>query len=412
MSDSGPPPEGSEGAPPPPVLDINGPSGDAVLATHGTLLGISLLLIIIRVVLRLRIQRSRLLISDGLLVLAWCAGFATASFDVYFKSVGVLRPHISYLLVGWEETDPAVIEYVLKVTWMSVIPFFCALYLCKASLLAVYLQLFPKHMKVQRKILYGVIGYVCCAFVASMCTHLFMCLPIRGNWSVITEPEIACPSYVPATVFRVAWSLHIIGNFSIFLLPFTLIVKLQLRRKTKIAIYAVLMLGLVDMAFSFTRFIQIEMSAAKGDASFTLISLWSCLEVNVAEIIICIPTLRPLLRRNMKSSTKDYHYGSSSRSFGTNSQNLPSRLNAIRREQGFEVISEPNRDPNNGTGPTYAVGGVNGKHNKKASLSMGRWDRDNKTVLGGGGSDSDIELVSSPGSGGGLADHPNRKSQF
>lgn len=116
----------------------------------------------------------------------------------------------------------------------------------------------------------------------------------------------------------------------------------------------------------------------------------------------------------MNRETKEYHYGSSSRSFGTNSQNLPARLNAIRREQGFEVISEPSGSGGNSnvTGPTYVVGGANGGHaSKKGTLSMGIWDRDNKTVLGGG-SDSDIELVSSPGSGGGLADHSNQSSKF
>ncbi|KAK4214620.1 hypothetical protein QBC37DRAFT_314074 [Rhypophila decipiens] len=413
MGETGPPPPETSGdvAGPPPVLDIHGPTGSAVLATHGTLLGISLILIITRIVLRVRVQRSALLISDALLVLAWCAGAATASFDVYYKTIGVLEPHISYTFVGWDETNPEVIEYALKVTWFGVFPFFFALYLCKASLLAVYLQLFPKHLKLQRRILYCVMGYVSVAFCASILTQIFICLPIRGNWTVITEPEIACPMSAPATVFRVAWSLHIIGNICMFCLPFTLIFKLQLRRKTKIAVYGVLMLGLVDMAFSFTRFIEIELSAAAGDASLTLISLWSSLEINIAEIIICLPTLRPLLRRNIKSSTKDYHYGSSnSRSFGTSSH-----LNAIRREQGFEVISEPS-DGKGGitaagqTGPTYVVGGAGTKsHNKSGSL--GRWDRDDKTVLGAGGSDSDIELVSSPGSGG-LADHPHRRSKF
>lgn len=57
----------------------------------------------------------------------------------------------------------------------------------------------------------------------------------------------------------------------VFILPFTLLTKLQLRCKTKIAVYAVLMLGLIDLTFSFTRFAQIEMSAAQGDASVTLI---------------------------------------------------------------------------------------------------------------------------------------------
>lgn len=66
--------------------------------------------------------------------------------------------------------------------WMSVIPFILAFYLCKAAVLAVYLQLFPEHMRFHRIALYSVIGYVAMAFMASMGLHLFICLPIKTNW--------------------------------------------------------------------------------------------------------------------------------------------------------------------------------------------------------------------------------------
>lgn len=66
--------------------------------------------------------------------------------------------------------------------WMSVIPYFIAFYLIKAAVLAVYLQLFPEHMKWHRIALYSVMVYAACAFVASMGLHLFSCFPIKTNW--------------------------------------------------------------------------------------------------------------------------------------------------------------------------------------------------------------------------------------
>ena len=66
--------------------------------------------------------------------------------------------------------------------WMSVIPYFLAFYLTKAAVLAVYLQLFPVHMKTHRMVLYAVMAYVAGAFVSSMGLHLFICLPIKTNW--------------------------------------------------------------------------------------------------------------------------------------------------------------------------------------------------------------------------------------
>ena len=139
-------------------------------------------------------------------------------------------------------------------------------------------------------------------------------------------------------------------------MPFSLIYKLQLRTKMMISVYAVLGLGLIDIAFSLTRFIEIELSVKNSASSLTLISLWSSLDVNIGVIVACLPALRPLLRQNMKSSTAGYNsnYGT-----GTGSQ-TPARLATIRREQGFEVISEPN-DGKPGSrvrnGPTHVVKG-------------------------------------------------------
>lgn len=77
-----------------------------------------------------------------------------------------------------------------QLVWMSVIPFFAAFYLCKASLLAIYLQLFPTHLKMQRVALWITIGYCTLAFTASMSTHLFLCLPIEGNWYVQSKTGV------------------------------------------------------------------------------------------------------------------------------------------------------------------------------------------------------------------------------
>lgn len=93
----------------------NGPTGEAVLAMHFVLLGIAAILILIRVVLRLRVQRGSLLISDGLLFLAWGAGAATASFDVVLHVHGLLQPQVTYGLKGWTPPDMKTFEYVLQV---------------------------------------------------------------------------------------------------------------------------------------------------------------------------------------------------------------------------------------------------------------------------------------------------------
>jgi hypothetical protein len=97
-------------------------------------------------------------------------------------------------------------------------------------------------------------------------------------------------------------------------------------------------------------------------------------------IIVCLPSLRPLLRRNMKASSNEYKI------YGTSSNTIPTRLTDIRREQGFKVIYRPNNEPESTThaGPTYVARGG-------AGVDDG-WGDDKKMY----GSGSDIELVTPP----------------
>lgn len=69
--------------------------------------------------------------------------------------------------------------------WASVIPFFVTFYLCKASLLVVYLQLFPPFMTKRRIILWSVVAYCACALIVSLCLQLFLCFPIKRNWYAV-----------------------------------------------------------------------------------------------------------------------------------------------------------------------------------------------------------------------------------
>ena len=67
-------------------------------------------------------------------------------------------------------------------TWISQFPFYLTFYFAKASLLSVYLRLFPVFMKKRRFILWAVIGYVAAAFLVTILVTIFICRPIEGNW--------------------------------------------------------------------------------------------------------------------------------------------------------------------------------------------------------------------------------------
>ncbi|KAH7020252.1 hypothetical protein EDB80DRAFT_220113 [Ilyonectria destructans] len=306
------------------------PSGPTVLAVSFTLIGIAAFVIAARIYLRLKIQRRRLQASDLLMMAAWCAAVSTASFDVFFYVNGILRADINYTLVNYD-ADAETFEYILRVMWGGVIPFFSTFYLCKASLLAVYLQLFPVFMVKRRIALWATIAYCAIAYVVSISLVLFLCYPIDRNWSV-TKPERLCPGTVPATIFQISWSLNFFGSILLFALPFTIIYNLKMARRMKIALYSVFLLGLVDMAFSLTRFLTIQLGNEGDFRAITLIELWSALDAYGSLIIACLPSLRPYLRKNPAGSYDE----------NDNKSPHPSRSTLARRtgQNGFEEIDE------------------------------------------------------------------------
>ncbi|KAH7137764.1 hypothetical protein EDB81DRAFT_844225 [Dactylonectria macrodidyma] len=355
---------------------ISAPSGAAVLGVIYTLITLAALLIAARVHLRLKIQKRKLVAADWLMILAWCSAFTTASFDIVFMNQGALEPNIHYTLNNWD-TKPERLEYVLRMMWAALIPFFTTFYLCKASLLAVYLELFPPFMTKRRIVLWTTIIYSALAYVVSICLQLFLCFPIERNWTIM-EPEMLCDAFAVVTTFQVAWTLHFLGSIALFILPFLILYKLNLRKRMKIGVYCVFLLGLVDISFSLTRFLTVQLSAVGGFRSVTTIELWSSLDAYIGLIIACLPALRPYLRRNWGAS---YEYGYNDSARPANSS-LPSRRPG---QSGFEEIDEtPSLESSDNVNCAPGVRNISGPSEIGTDDA---WNDDKKSNR------SDIELV-------------------
>ncbi|KAI8664807.1 hypothetical protein NCS56_00914700 [Fusarium sp. Ph1] len=310
------------------------PSTAGVLACFWILLCVSAILIAARLWLRLKIQHQALLLSDALLLIAWCSSFTHAVFVIIFAVKGALHPDIDYTLINWK-VDVTEVEFITRMIWSSVFPFFTSLYFCKFALLATYLQLFPRFMKKLRVALYVAIAYCVSGYLVSMSVQLFLCWPIEGNWSFASNPAVVCEPKIIGTIFYIAWSLHFTANLSIIILPFFILKNLQVKRKTMVGIYAIFSLGIIDIAFSLTRFLTIHLGSG-GFKPLTLIQIWSILDENMALIIACLPSLRPYLRHGFKSSSAEASYGYGNRSTG--------HITSTRKTQatsGFEVIDDP-----------------------------------------------------------------------
>jgi hypothetical protein len=61
-------------------------------------------------------------------------------------------------------------------------PFYTTFYLCKAALLAVYLQVFPEFMVKRRIFLWATIVFVVIAYIITITLIFTICLPLERNW--------------------------------------------------------------------------------------------------------------------------------------------------------------------------------------------------------------------------------------
>ncbi|KAH8702978.1 hypothetical protein GQ44DRAFT_664387 [Phaeosphaeriaceae sp. PMI808] len=272
------------------ITSPHSPSGEATLAVIWIFLAISAAMILARLYLRLRINRQKLFPSDMLICLAWCAAAMTASFDVVLFRMKVLRKDVDPFLSGYHGD----MEKAAKYIWAGNTPFFTSFYLSKAALLAFYWQIIPEFLKTSRRLLYSTIVYCIIAYTTTMSLNIFLCFPIERNWAL---GPTAC-IYEPGTVFTSAWALNLFSDLIIFLLPFTFLHILNIRGAVRVGVYCTFSLGIINIAFSLTRFLSIKLATrnGKGTISYTIIELWSCLDMTVGVIIANLPSLAPYLR--------------------------------------------------------------------------------------------------------------------
>lgn len=103
-------------------------------------------------------------------------------------------------------------------------------------------------------------------------------------------PEKVCDDWPIVTTFQISWALHFFGSLaceftsslpsqmkfilivpSVFALPFLLLHKLNLRPKVRVGVYGIFLLGFIDIAFSLTRFLTIQLTKVGDFASITTI---------------------------------------------------------------------------------------------------------------------------------------------
>lgn len=190
-------------------------------------------------------------------------------------------------------------EGYAKWKYASSILFDVGFYFPRFSLLAFYHELFPISEPRLRTWLRIAITYTTAGFLNATFMDILWCgSDLSRNWSNVGQ---RCSLTLSTTPMYVNWAVGISCEIFILLLPVPLLGKLKkLGKGEKVAFACVLLLGIVTVAVSTTRFTLMVMSML-GSETYLL----GYAEIGTQIMVVALPTLRPLLSHTWtRSATK------------------------------------------------------------------------------------------------------------
>ncbi|TDZ67747.1 Pyranose dehydrogenase 3 [Colletotrichum trifolii] len=267
-------------------LRVKGPIEAALLA-------LAIVLVSARLFLRLVRQHARLTVSDWVLVVSMLDAVALFATDA-----------MAYNLGGMDEYDakapePPVEQQIrlMKISFAGNYFYDTGIYIPKLALLAFYHKLIPPTMPLLRKFFYGVSGLTL-AFAMTTCfLDTFWC---GANVSVNWDVKGTCNTFDSKAVFRIDWGMNFISDMLIFIIPFPLLVGLQLRWRYIIGLIATFSLGIITIGTSVGRFATVESIKA-----WTNVYVLSMTELAAAIMVVSLPALKSLLHRRGLSTSKN-----------------------------------------------------------------------------------------------------------
>ncbi|KAH6974972.1 archaeal flagellin N-terminal-like domain-containing protein [Ilyonectria sp. MPI-CAGE-AT-0026] len=274
----------------------------AVVPVEATLLALAVVLTSLRLFLRLVLQRTRLTVSDWLLVASVLDAIALLTTDT-----------MTYKLGGMDEYDPdappmPVADEIasMKIAFAGNYFYDTGIYFPKLALLAFYYRLIPPTMPKLRQFLHAVTCVTVLFAVATCFVDTFWC---GSNVPVNWDPEGSCSSFTSMDITRIDWALNMTADLLIFSIPFYLLRGLRISRRYMIGLVATFSLGIITLAASVVRFATMQAIHA-----WTNVYVLSMVEMVAAIVVVCLPALKSLLRRGEPSTSKRGQSANTSRS--------------------------------------------------------------------------------------------------
>ncbi|KAJ5613662.1 hypothetical protein N7528_007316 [Penicillium herquei] len=316
----------------------------------------------ISIILRLwarYLSRSQLTSDDYLITAGYILAISQSVTSWYY---------IKYNFVGIHEWDiPAVYNVRQGLIWNYVnqLLYNPCLTLIKVSIL-IFLRRLDSQSRLVKGLIWTSLVFVLGLFTAVLFVDIFQCLPIRYNWD--TSIDGHC---IQQGAFYVSTAaLNLFTDLLVISIPIIITWRLQMPLRRKLAVCLILCLGGVATAIGIWRIIILAQgffpTHVVKDATYSIGFCSSAVEVNVAVITACAPSLKAITSKYLprllgtSRNGKSNYYGKSSYGPGTSGGSKPrkSRLFSNHRSQlhsnnddGYEMA-----DPRGGNSVNVGTG--------------------------------------------------------
>ncbi|KAM0237794.1 hypothetical protein ACHAP5_008917 [Fusarium lateritium] len=236
------------------------------------------------------------------------------------------------------DLDPDDFKEAMKYWW------WCYLWYCLtmiASKISIgYLLLRITNRKLDIWIIYGVMAITVSTGVVFFFVTLFQCSPISFFWNKDQPGTCVKPEVIMALTYLYS-VFSVISDFTCAILPMFLVAKLNMGRKTKLALIPIMAMACVASSAVVVRFAFVKDFKNPDFLWATIdIAIWSTTEQGLAITAGSLATLRPLLR-------------------------------SLGRRLGISTSGRSelrDTDQHMGSGGFRAAGGTNGSSNKQRDL--------------------------------------------
>ncbi|KAK3367647.1 hypothetical protein B0H63DRAFT_84733 [Podospora didyma] len=156
--------------------------------------------------------------------------------------------------------------------------------------------------------LWGLVAFTCFYTLFAFITFLTFCDPISGIWDRSTRPRCYNKElYRDFGLFNAA--CNILTDICFATLPIPLIWSLQLQRRIRIYLIAILSGGYLAVALGIVRAVFIIAFVHERDGTYyPWAPFFASMQLDMGIIAACAPTLRPLLGHALRLSMNVNHY--------------------------------------------------------------------------------------------------------